>query len=1082
MKNVLHSLLAVVTVLFMAACSEDQLSNERGNEVNVTFTTNLAGAIQSKAFGDGLTVDELIFKVFKKGTNGEYSAIAALEQTVSVSGKQATVNVQLAKGETYSFLFWAQKSGKNFYTVGEDGSISVTYGTGANDEDRDAFYAVIDQKAVDGAFSMDVTLRRPFAQINLGTEDKEKAVAAGVTLAELNSAITVKDIPTKLNAFTGEVGEKQDVTFTPAAIPALSGETLTVKEKEYYYLGMNYILVESEKALVDATVTIKGPEKDITLELPGLPVQRNYRTNVLGNLLTANGNFNIIVDEQFNQEDHVYSQLLLAFANGGEVTLTEDVTLTEPLVVAEGKEVVLNLNGKTITSPSEARDADGNRIHVIVNNGNLTIKGGTVKSAANNGGSAIYNAAGATLVIDETVTVLGAPKADGNFPSYAINNYGNLTVNGTTVKSYHGGIATNNNGVTVINNAKVDVGQSTATGITSYTLYTSGAAKLTVNGGTFANTATDATNTGGAIICEGGDNSIEINGGNFSGGCGLYGDFVISGGTFDRDVTQWVASGYSAIKNTDGTYSIYGIDAASRTITINSVSELLKINDLNTNWVGLFSNGQGTDYSNYAEANGGKGVDFYYKWGWTIKLNANIDLDNITLDAPINLDGWGTFDGQNHVIKNVKIVTSTTEQTAAGLFTSSSCAIKNLKIDNIHVTGSFVGNSTAGILASDNNAGVSNITITNSSVTGGKYTGGVVGYGYADVTNCSLTNCVVKGGYKLGGVIGYVCANSAEQLRSVDGHTLTNCTVNGADGQYAGGKDKYIIGKIVGNYNANGSCENNTIVNMTTVATSDIGEIENGFSVEGTRVYVSSNESLAAVLNAGATTVVLDAGTYDIHKLDVDNREITIIGTDKANTILEMESTGFYPEGSRVKLQNLTISIGQLAYGAENTYGAMFRTTSLDIEDCNISGCLCLCGYGTTNIINCTFTNTNSSGFNGYGIFYYGYSGTTVNVKGCTFDMTTKAIVIYNHSTAAHTIEYNLNVENCTFKASDTTTDKAAIQMHTEQGSIYGTVKIKNSTATGFKNVNGGLWNEVNNNTQAVTDYFDIYVDGTQVH
>ena len=115
MKNVLHSLLAVVTVLFMAACSEDQLSNERGNEVNVTFTTNLAGAIQSKAISDGLTVDELIFKVFKKGTNGEYSAIAALEQTVSVSGKQATVNVQLAKGETYSFLFWAQNSGKNFH-------------------------------------------------------------------------------------------------------------------------------------------------------------------------------------------------------------------------------------------------------------------------------------------------------------------------------------------------------------------------------------------------------------------------------------------------------------------------------------------------------------------------------------------------------------------------------------------------------------------------------------------------------------------------------------------------------------------------------------------------------------------------------------------------------------------------------------------------------------------------------------------------------------------------------------------------------------------------------------------------------
>ena len=95
--------------------------------------------------------------------------------------------------------------------------------------------------------------------------------------------------------------------------------------------------------------------------------------------------------------------------------------------------------------------------------------------------------------------------------------------------------------------------------------------------------------------------------------------------------------------------------------------------------------------------------------------------------------------------------------------------------------------------------------------------------------------------------------------------------------------------------------------------------------------------------------------------------------------------------------------------------------------------------------------------------------------------MVSKAIVIYNHSTAANSINYTLNVDDCTFKAS-TTDDKAAVQMHTEQGSIYGTVKINNCSATGFLNVNNGLWNEVNNNTQATTDKFDIWVDGVQVH
>ena len=45
-------------------------------------------------------------------------------------------------------------------------------------------------------------------------------------------------------------------------------------------------------------------------------------------------------------------------------------------------------------------------------------------------------------------------------------------------------------------------------------------------------------------------------------------------------------------------------------------------------------------------------------------------------------------------------------------------------------------------------------------------------------------------------------------------------------------KVKYIVGKVVGNFNCNGSCKNNTITNMTTVATENIGQIEAGYVVE----------------------------------------------------------------------------------------------------------------------------------------------------------------------------------------------------------------------------------------------------------
>jgi len=50
-------------------------------------------------------------------------------------------------------------------------------------------------------------------------------------------------------------------------------------------------------------------------------------------------------------------------------------------------------------------------------------------------------------------------------------------------------------------------------------------------------------------------------------------------------------------------------------------------------------------------------------------------------------------------------------------------------------------------------------------------------------------------------------------------------------GVYAGGKDKYVVGQVVGNYNCDGTCNNNTVTGMTSSAASAIGEIEAGKTV-----------------------------------------------------------------------------------------------------------------------------------------------------------------------------------------------------------------------------------------------------------
>jgi hypothetical protein len=388
------------------------------------------------------------------------------------------------------------------------------------------------------------------------------------------------------------------------------------------------------------------------------------------------------------------------------------------------------------------------------------------------------------------------------------------------------------------------------------------------------------------------------------------------------------------------------INPSTRTITINSVDELLSLNSLNENWIALFSNGQGTDITNFFVENGGKGADYYYKWDWTIKLNADLDLNNITLDAPINVTSFGCFDGKNHTIKNVKIKTATDVDTAAGLFEASkACKMQNIKLDNVHVTGSLVGGSTAGILVSDCNSGINNITITNSSVYGGKYTGGVVGYGYTYVTNCTLTNCVVKGGYKLGGVIGYICAS--DEGNDVTGCTLTGCTVSGTDGQYADGKSEYVMGKVVGNYNCNGTCSNNTVVTtMATEATNIIGKIETGKNVTIENNLVGRIVYGLTIIPNGANSKIIVKDKEGFLNLTRLLAEWTALFTDGNGNEYDNYASGAgvdYYYGDRwtisleadIDLNNATISPVILNH-PENTGAPTFDGNNHTIKNANI--------------------------------------------------------------------------------------------------------------------------------------------------
>ena len=71
-----------------------------------------------------------------------------------------------------------------------------------------------------------------------------------------------------------------------------------------------------------------------------------------------------------------------AAQNGGSFTLSDDIILEKPVEVAKGKELVLDLNGKTISN--SAKICSGNNWSAIsVQGGTLIVKNGTIKAKEN---------------------------------------------------------------------------------------------------------------------------------------------------------------------------------------------------------------------------------------------------------------------------------------------------------------------------------------------------------------------------------------------------------------------------------------------------------------------------------------------------------------------------------------------------------------------------------------------------------------------------------------------------------------------------------------------------------------------------
>ena len=213
------------------------------------------------------------------------------------SGLNYTFTVNLIRKQTYQIVVWADK-GETVYDVNE-GLTLVTRKTGdvaCNSDAYDAFYA--STEFVQGTTtSTAITAKRPFAQLNLITKDLNENFQPGAVTVTYSS-------PQSFNPFDGSVSDMTEVTYK-ADSPYYNPTTVTTATQ--HTLVMNYLFAAAGDQTILPSVKMTAKlTVDAEIEVANVPVRRNYRTNIIGNLLTEQTDFTITVEPDWSTPESNY--------------------------------------------------------------------------------------------------------------------------------------------------------------------------------------------------------------------------------------------------------------------------------------------------------------------------------------------------------------------------------------------------------------------------------------------------------------------------------------------------------------------------------------------------------------------------------------------------------------------------------------------------------------------------------------------------------------------------------------------------------------------------------------------------------
>ena len=327
MKKFLILALSIAALFSATSCQKAEVVN---GDANVSIKVGMPAT--KAIISDGTTATNLLYEVYYKDANEKLQLI--LKSNKTLENKTTTLDFTLMRGSSYVVLFWAQSPDAPYNTTKGLQAIGMNYqNTDGNNENRDAFFGrcdftVSDNDDANKALTCELT--RPFAQLNFISNDyDDKLTVDGHEIATMtltNTVIKIKNLAMTFDVLNGTAAEtatdpgKYPVEFIATGgvdADGLSGMDNFDGNSDLHWVSMNYILIPNGQNTIDleaqftVALTYNGATDPITNQPittysnASVPVATNYRTNVIGELFTEDGEVKIVINPDYLKDDKI---------------------------------------------------------------------------------------------------------------------------------------------------------------------------------------------------------------------------------------------------------------------------------------------------------------------------------------------------------------------------------------------------------------------------------------------------------------------------------------------------------------------------------------------------------------------------------------------------------------------------------------------------------------------------------------------------------------------------------------------------------------------------------------------------------